>query len=216
MNTRRSFSHWTPRYVTDRVMQIWWMRQNPEAPWLSRQAVMFIDQWLKPDDYALEWGSGRSTTWFARRVRRLCSVEHDPGWYQSVNNLIVQQELKNVDYVLREQTGNGPSDAEEYSQGILRDIDDESLDFALVDGIFRDHCALAVLGKLKPGGLLVIDDSHRYIPSNSRSPFAIPCRGPCPTSRWGRFLAETRGWRRVWFSDGIHDDALFFKPRGRL
>lgn len=200
----------------DRVTQMWWMRKNPEAPWLSRQAVIFIDQWLRPDDRAVEWGSGRSTAWFAKRVQRLLSVEHNPEWYQSVTNTIKQQNLNNVDYVLKELTGNEQLDVKEYSQGILCDIGDESLDFALVDGIFRDHCASGVLGKLKPGGLLVIDDAHRYLPSSSRSPFAIPDDGFCPTLHWERFQAQVRGWHRVWFSDGIHDDVLFFKPGSSL
>lgn len=173
---------------------------------------MIIDQWLRPDDQAVEWGSGRSTAWFARRVQRLRSVEHHSGWYQSVTNAINQQGLKNVDYVLVEQTGNRPSDAEAYSQGTLCDIGEESLDFALVDGIFRDHCALVVLRKLKPEGLLVIDNTHRYLPSSSGSLFTIPSDGPCPTSRWEQFLTEISGWRRVWFIDGVHDDVLFFKP----
>ncbi|MCP4937116.1 MAG: hypothetical protein GY927_23640 [bacterium] len=60
--------------------------------------------------------------------------------------------------------------------------------------------------------LLVIDDAHRYLPSSSRSPSGISSDGRCPTSRWEQFLTEVHSWRRVWFSGGVHDDVLFFKP----
>ncbi len=212
MTSKRSFGHWTPRYLMDRITQKWWMRRYPSAPWLSRQAVMFIEQWLRPDDQAFEWGSGRSTAWIAARVLQLRSVEHHAGWYQSVTNQINKQGLSNVDYILAEQSDHVELDVSRYSQATVSDVAEESLDFVLVDGILRDYCALAVLEKLKPGGLLVIDDAHRYLPSSSRSPFAIPSDGRCSTSRWEQLLAEVCTWRRIWFSDGIHDDAIFSKP----
>lgn len=212
MKANRSFSHWSPRYVADRLLQILWMRKNNKAPWLTREAVIFIEQWLRPDDLAIEWGSGRSTAWFAQRVGKLLSVEHHSQWYKQVINEIDKQGLKNVDYRLVERIGNELLDAEKYSQEVLLGIEEGSLDFALVDGIFRDSCALAVLSKLKPGGLLLIDDAHRYLPSNSRSPNAIPGEESCSTAHWEKFLAVTQDWRTIWFSDGIHDDVLYFKP----
>lgn len=216
MKANRSFSHWSPRYVADRLLQILWMRKNNKAPWLTREAVFFIEQWLRPNDLAIEWGSGRSTAWFAQRVGKLLSVEHHPQWYKQVINEIDKQGLKNVDYRLVERIGNELIDAEKYSQEVLLDIEEGSLDFALVDGIFRDHCAVAILGKLKPGALLVIDDAHRYLPSHSRSPYAIPLDGTCKTLHWEKFQALTSNWRKVWFSDGIHNDAIYFKPKDTL
>lgn len=212
--TKRSFAHWTPRYVMDRAMQMLWMRRNPEAPWLSRQAVQFLAQWLSSGDQAIEWGSGRSTVWLARRVGHLVSMEHDPEWFGNVSVTLRRQNLTNVDYHLTELTGETTKDAENYSLRVLEDIADGSIDFVLVDGIFRDRCAMTILDKLRPGGLLVVDDAHRYLPSNSRSQFAIPTGGCCASEQWEQFLAATRKWHQVWFSDGIYHDAFYFKPEG--
>jgi hypothetical protein len=46
---------------------------HPDVPWLTRQAVEILEDWLKPGYVGLEWGSGRSTLWFARRVSHLTS-----------------------------------------------------------------------------------------------------------------------------------------------
>lgn len=213
MKTKRSFSHWSPRYVVDRLFQITWMLKNPESPWLSRDAILFIEQWLRPGDVAIEWGSGRSTAWLAERVEKLLSVEHDSQWYKQIINAIDKQELKNVDYRLVERIGNELLDAEKYSQEVLLDFEEGSIDFALVDGIFRDSCALAILDKLKPGGLLVVDDAHRYLPSHSRSPHSIPFNGSCSSAQWEKFQSLTANWRKVWLSDGIFNDAIYFKPK---
>ena len=44
----------------------------------------------------------------------------------------------------------------------------EGIDFALIDGIYRDHVTLFLLPKIRLGGVLVIDNVNRYLP-----------RGPC-------------------------------------
>jgi hypothetical protein len=67
----RPFAHWTPRYVKNRLALMAYERFNPEQPWLTRNMIEILENWLKPTDVGLEFGSGRSTTWFARRVRHL-------------------------------------------------------------------------------------------------------------------------------------------------
>jgi hypothetical protein len=62
--------------------------RNPENPWLTKQAVHFLSQTLRADDVGIEFGSGRSTIWFARRLRHLISVENNPLWYAKVSDLI--------------------------------------------------------------------------------------------------------------------------------
>ena len=36
---------------------------------------------------------------------------------------------------------------------------DRSLDFVLIDGMYRGHCAIRAMSKVKPGGLIVIDNA---------------------------------------------------------
>lgn len=74
----RSYRHWTPRYLRDRFGVMLFQRRHPDAPGLSPEAVSLLSTLLEPTHAGLEWGSGRSTIWFARRVAELVSVEHDP------------------------------------------------------------------------------------------------------------------------------------------
>ena len=41
---------------------------------------------------------------------------------------------------------------------VLEEFPDASLDFVLVDGIFRNYCAVGSVSKVKPGGLIVVDN----------------------------------------------------------
>src|SRR4030081_832931 len=46
-----------------------------DSPWMTPDAVRHLDQRLSADDVILELGSGASTAWYARRVRRVVSLE---------------------------------------------------------------------------------------------------------------------------------------------
>jgi len=67
----RSFQHWTPRYIWNRLALMAHERQHPDLPWLTRAMIENLDTWLRPDDVGLEFGSGRSTVWFAQKVGHL-------------------------------------------------------------------------------------------------------------------------------------------------
>jgi predicted O-methyltransferase YrrM len=59
----------------------------------------------------------------------------------------------------------------------ITSIEDNSLDFVLVDGKQRAQCALASLMKLRPGGILIVDDVHRYFPAESSLPMLASFAG---------------------------------------
>ena len=205
---RRSFRHWTPRYLIDRARDRWYQAAHPTDPWLTPLAIQFLNAWLKPTDRCLEFGSGRSTLWLARRVAHLTSVEHDPAWFARTRQALSAQSLANVDYHLATGEGNDPS---AYA-GVAGQIAPGSLAFVLVDGVFRDACANAALDRLAPGGLLVIDDAHRYLPSRSIAPLArTPAQGPASPA-WADFMADTQAWRCLWTSKGVSDTAIYIKP----
>lgn len=198
----RSFSHWSPRYIFDRAALFFEQKRNPDHPWLTRAAIEMLGSALRLDDVALETGSGRSTLWIARHVWHLTSLESHPDWHQTVSQQVKSQ--NNVRLLLIE-------DSEAYVQAI-EEIADTSLDFALIDGPNRDACALAVLPKLKPRGLLVVDNIDRYLPSTSRSPHARQMHEGCATQKWQQFADHTESWRRFWSSNGVTDTCVWVVP----
>ena len=169
----RSFNHLTPRYIYNRTIQYITHFRNPHDPWFSSDTIHFLDQWLRPTDNVFEWGSGRSTLWLSSRVSFIKTVEHNHTWHQKLKSSIQISQIHNIDPIFIPQV-----DINSYVFSPIKAIEDLSIDFAIVDGLYRDHCALAILPKIKPGGCILIDDSHRYLPSTSYSskntwPFSI-------------------------------------------
>lgn len=209
----RSFRHWTPRYLFDRALEKRYRRRNPGLPWLTPTANEILAQYLLPSDRGLEFGSGRSTLWFAGRMASLTSVEHNPQWHARVQAWLNDGEVKNVAYHLHPmQPGLTPADGLPGYVRVAETMAQESLDFVLVDGVYRDLCALASLPLLKPGGVLVLDNANHYLPCDSRAPNSRkPQDGPA-SAQWHAFHERTRGWRRIWTGNGVSDTAFFFRP----
>ena len=203
--------HRTPRYVYRRARQLLYERAHPDAPWLTPAAIGLLGTLLRPTDRGAEFGSGRSTVWFATRVAALTSVEHDSRWHETVTSRLKDLGLGNVEYIL--VPGDQPVERggdSAYARTALA-FPDASLDFALVDGHYRDYSARFILPKIKPGGMLIIDNVNWYLPCRSKAPNSrTPELGPA-TDVWAGVWAELAGWRTIWTSSGVWDTAIFIR-----
>lgn len=201
------YSHWTPQYLWDRLAVMMDEWRHPEAPWLTRPMVDLLDSWLRPTDRGLEWGSGCSTVWLARRVQALVSVEHDPSWYRRVQQGLQQQPPRSpVDHrLIRDEAGY---------VAVAHTLPPASLDFCLVDGLARDRCAVAALPLITPGGVLILDNSNWYLPTASRAPTSRRAHEGPASAVWKQFLQQVQGWRCLWTSNGVTDTTLWIKPCG--
>lgn len=203
------FDHITPRYVRDRAANWLYETRNPDLPWLTPVAVDLLRDLLKKTDAGLEYGSGRSTAWFARRTRHVTSVESSKVWFEKVKRKLAQENLSNVDfhYVAADQAG---SDAEARAEYVTADptLKSASMDYALVDGLFRDECALRACELLKPGGVLIVDNANWFLPHPTRSPDAAK---QCASSLWSEFWRTAANWRMIWTSNGVTDTAIWIK-----
>ena len=91
----------------------------------------------------LEYGSGRSTAWYAGKLSRLTSVEHDAGWYARVKEELARRNVTNVDYRHiplnhPEPEGEQPSyDPVPDYVAVAAEFSNESLDLVVVDGLIR-------------------------------------------------------------------------------
>ena len=204
--------HRTPRYICCRIRQKLAEMAHPDAPWITPEATRILETMIRPADTGAEFGSGRSTLWFARRCRQLTSVESDDQWYAKISAALRDHGLVNIDYYRHprdqpEETG----DQSAYARVALS-FDDESIDFVLVDGLYRDHVTKFMMPKLKRGGLLIIDNVNWYIPSWTRSPYSRSPKEGCSGSLWAELVAELAHWRMIWTSSGVWDTAIFIKP----
>jgi len=207
----RSFRHWTPYYILDRLILMYRQKHNPDDPWLTSDMIKILDTLLRHNDCGLEFGSGRSTSYLGTKVSKLISVEHDAEWFRKI--LPIAKSL-GVDYRLCQDGITGLPNSSYVN--VHLDLKDESLDFVLVDGVSRDYCTLHILKKIKPGGMLIIDNVNWYLPRpskvHSRAPFS---RGPldkCYSETWSEIRELLVDWRYIWTSNGIWDTACWFKP----
>lgn len=201
----RYILNYTPRYVFNRTKLLLYELRYPDHPWLTQQANQILSTLLKPTDVGLEWGSGRSTFWFAQRIKHLTSIEHDESWYKAVASRLKASNISNVNYL------HEKPEKSSYVQ-VVNTFKKDSIDFVLVDGIYRDICANMVLEKIRPGGIIVIDDINRYLPCESISPSSRPKNLHPASAEWGHFLNHVKDWRLIWTSSGVKDTAIWFKP----
>jgi len=204
--------HRTPRYIVNRTRQMLYERANPDDPWLTPTAIGLIATLLRPADRGAEFGSGRSTLWFAARVAALTSVEHDARWHETVAARLKDRGLGNVECVLapEDQPMERGGDSA-YARTALA-FSDATIDFALVDGHYRDYSAEFIMPKIKPGGMLIIDNANWYLPCQSKSPNSrTVALGPA-TPVWAAVWRELATWRTIWTSSGVWDTAIFIKP----
>ena len=156
----------SPALLVHRARRALYELRHPGEPWMAPGAIRYCEQHLRATDVALEWGSGRSTTWFAERVGALTSIEHDAAWYAKVHDELRARDLRNVEYKLipldpDKESGQiyfADDDLPAYVRA-ARTFEDGSVDFVSVDGAYRVSCALAAFPKLRSGGLLLVDDA---------------------------------------------------------
>jgi len=130
-------------------------------PWYTYPCIEWLRPQLQADDVVFEFGAGWSTLWYAARVRRVVTVEHDEVWHARLAGAVPE----NVELHLRRARADG-GDAVDGAvpSPYVRCIDrypSDSFDIVAVDGVERPACSTAALPFLKPEGLLILDNSER-------------------------------------------------------
>lgn len=187
--------HWDARYVWNRANEKLWRRGHQGEPWLTATAVDFLRQWLQDSDSVLEFGSGMSTHWFANRVKDMVSVEHDRSWFRRTSQSLPE----NVAY-------HFCPEASDYIS-MPSQLDDASFELVVIDGVHRPEVALASVRLVAPGGVLLVDNSERYMPSGS----SAPKQGTKRDSQWCVLETQLKDWRKWVTTNGVWDTTLFFR-----
>ena len=201
-----------PRYLADRATLVARRLTNATPqPWITAEARRLLEAMLRPTDRGLEYGSGGTTTFFASRIAALDSVEAVERWHDALAGRLRDQAVTNVNLhlVSAAQLGYRTPEHKRAYVNVLPDLAPGDLDLVFVDGEYRDACALRAVDLLRPGGLLVLDNSETYLPGPGRSPWQVTR----PASQdWEKFVAATSQWRQIWTSNGVWDTTLWVKP----
>lgn len=118
-------------------------------PWYTYTAIEYIKQLDFSNKEVFEYGCGNSTIFWAKIAKSVISVENSQEWHD-----IVSKKLgKNAALKL-------PLDEDSYINEIFN-YDD--FDVIIIDGSYRFKCAQIAINKLKPGGLIILDNSDWHV-----------------------------------------------------
>ena len=147
-----------------------------EEPWVSPETRNWLDFYLKKNMIVFEYGSGGSTVFFAKRVKKIISVEYQRFWFVSVVlallcrgktnfflHLYPPERDKKID---RLYMSNDPNINMFSYKKFVQSIDsypNHFFDLVFVDGRARNQCIKHSLPKVKNNGYLLLDDSERTI-----------------------------------------------------
>ena len=95
----------------------------------------------------------------------------------------------------------------DYVNRAISNID--KADFVLVDGRLRSACVSAAINRIKGGGLLIIDNIDRYIPTNVNTPLR---RASYSSDEWRLVHEQLKWWRCFIFDNGVWATGIWVKP----
>jgi hypothetical protein len=146
-----------------------------------------------------EYGGGGSTLWLEDRGAEVTVVEHDVQWRMQLAAAVGP----GTTFVFRPPEVGGtivsaalPGFFDAYA-AVIGSEPDGSLDLVIVDGRARVECARIAMPKVRPGGLLIVDDTDR-----ARYRAAMELLGPWEHHVFAglkpgqRGPAQTSVWRR--------------------
>ncbi len=124
-----------------------------DLPWWNVAATRDVEAHLRahPGARVFEYGSGASTAWLAARADNVSSVEHHADWLRKVAGKVsafAQVSLRHRDL-----------ESGAYAAAI--DERDDTYDLIVIDGRERTACLSRAIPHLRPGGIILFDDSGR-------------------------------------------------------
>lgn len=152
------------QYVADNVLH----HRTPlelELPWFSYAAIDFLEDHLRPEMTVCEYGSGGSTVFFAKCVRSVYSIEDNSKWFELVTRRLEEMKIYNAEIHLHPFDFKNPAGFEK--SAYLHAVPERPFDIYVIDGSeewdqVRPVCFQHVEERIKPGGIIIVDDSWRY------------------------------------------------------
>ncbi|MDH5216075.1 MAG: class I SAM-dependent methyltransferase [Gammaproteobacteria bacterium] len=122
-------------------------------PLYTYPSIEFIENHINNTMSVFEYGTGGSTFWWAKHVKRVVACDHSKRWYEK----ILTNEPQNVEAVHVELIYGG-----DYCRTAAQYPGE--FDIIVVDGRDRNNVAQQLLPGLKPDGVIIWDnsDTERY------------------------------------------------------
>ena len=137
---------WTKSFLKNESID----KDGRALPWVTYPFIDFLNGRLSKELILFEFGCGNSTFYYAERVNRVISVEHDRRWYEK----IIENIQSNVEVIFEEL---------EYDANYCRVATNTLIkfDIVIVDGRDRVNCVKQSMEALTERGMIVLDDLER-------------------------------------------------------
>lgn len=128
----------------------WYMegtaKKVPDSPWLHPAVIGYLEMLITDNMQVLEIGGGGSTFFFARRAAMVTTIEDNPDWVTAIKRRALAEGWTNI--ILH--PGIEPAA-----------LPRQYFDFMLIDGGNRIMWMDAVPELVRPGGIVLVDNSNR-------------------------------------------------------
>jgi len=132
------------------------LREFDGSPHLNVPTIAFLEYVVNKDSVILEFGSGSSTLWFAKRSECIISYESEKKWWEVVAKEATERGVGNLDIRFE------PRYWEYFEKQLEKDME---FDIILIDGAehvnARESCIRKAWKYLAKGGYFVVDDTHK-------------------------------------------------------
>lgn len=153
-------------------LQSWFV--GDRLPWWSFESLNAVERVLQEfggQANVFEYGSGFSTRWLAKRSGFVVSVESDLAWFQRTRDLL--SNCPNAHVILAPASTLSPHMPgqclrcaeidgcfSDYVEVVTR-YPDQYFDLVVVDGFSRNASLEQAKSKVRPGGVIFLDDAQR-------------------------------------------------------
>jgi hypothetical protein len=118
------------------------------VPWMTYPVIDFLLNLDLSECDVFEYGSGSSTLFFSQRCRSVVAVEHCKTWFDRM----LKYSRDHLTIFFQPDLSSYPLAIE--GRGVF--------DVVSIDGAERSACARAAVDYLKPGGVIILDNSEWY------------------------------------------------------
>ncbi len=152
-----NYSSWVNSFKTGLCQD----KEGNYLPWMPYSLIKYLEKELKASDLVFEYGFGTSSIFFAKRVKKVISVESNKKWHEVMTEMVSEQGVCNIETVLM-------PDALENTkyENLVRNFSETTLpdpgfDWIVIDSLKRAKCTTNATLALKKGGKILLDDAQR-------------------------------------------------------
>ena len=132
---------------------------------MRKKQIEMIDSYLKPKHIVLEYGAGGSTLYFANKVLKYISIEHDYVWIKKLQNENIPSNVE-MHYCPPDNNLKLPvlrANFEDFNQYInyIDKLSYKIYDIVIIDGRARQYCAKKILPYLNDDSIVFCHDFER-------------------------------------------------------